>query len=144
MLSRNPTAFHRSLFCCFSSDSSPEWSILFAIYMWGKKDTDKGLRAISELYKMQCPVQLLGKASKCLKPLGNFESYLGKRCLQSNLVDLLLSILNFFKSVEWDRSGGYRQKKCSVWFTEWTELLFLEPQGLLERHFFLSVCHIFG
>lgn len=39
-------------------------------FVYGEKKT---LTKVSELYKMQCPFQLLVKAYECLKPLGNFE-----------------------------------------------------------------------
>lgn len=45
------------------------------MYIWGKKTFDKGLEAT---YEIQCPVQLLVKASEYLKPLGNLRVMLAK------------------------------------------------------------------
>lgn len=110
MLNTNPTAFDESLFGCFGSDSSPEWSIRFPLcmYMWEKK-SGKGLGAT---YGIQCPLQLLLKATEHLKPLGNFESCAGKRCLQSNLVHFCAAYPIFLRV--W---GTEQRKKQYVWLS---------------------------
>jgi len=86
MLNMNPTAFGGSLLCCSVVTHLQDDPATSLCVCGEKKNPGKGLGAASE---MQCPVQLLLKAAEGLQPLGDCESWAGRRRLQSDLVDFL-------------------------------------------------------